>query len=105
MLKIRSCLWNRLSISQHGECFQHGCDVFAGKPVIPVSAFTDHGQKPTREQLAQMITRARSGKSCCRCEFSRGQCPAVHQRAQHGDTTGITDQRRCRSYLWLATHI
>ena len=92
-------------MAQSRECFQHGCDVFVGEPVIAMSAFSDHGQKTPGQQLRQMIARAGGGKSCCRSKFTRGQCPAIHEHAQHGGTTGITDQRRCRRYMWLATHI
>jgi hypothetical protein len=91
-------------MAQRSESFEHGCNMLVGKSIIPVPTFTNHGQKTTRKQLRQVLACARARKPGCRREFSRGQCPTIHQRAQHGGATRITDQCRRRCYLWL-THI
>jgi hypothetical protein len=44
-LALRFRPWREPRIVQSCESFQHGCDVFVGEPVIPMSAFSDHGQK------------------------------------------------------------
>jgi hypothetical protein len=91
-------------MAQRSESFEHAGDVLVGESVIPMPAFTDHRHKTARKQLCQVLARASSRKPGCRCQFSCRQCPAIHQRAQHGDATGITDQCRRRCHLWL-THI
>ena len=91
-------------MAQCREGFQHGCDVFVGEPVIAMPAFSDHGQQTPGQQLRQMIARAGGGKSGRRGKFTCVQCPAIHQHAEHGGTTGIADQRRCRRYMGLPTH-
>lgn len=97
-------LWTRSSMAQRSESFEHAGDVLVGESVIPMPAFTDHRHKTARKQLCQVLARASGRKPGCRGEFSCGQCPAIHQRAQHGDATRITDQRRRRGHPWL-THI
>ena len=98
-------LSRRLSMPERHESFQDRCNVLIGESVISVSAFADHGQEAACEQLCQMRTRASGRHSRSYCEFVRRQCSAIHQRGQHGGTTGISDQGRCRRDLRLATHI